>query len=170
MTESLAKLSIRLQKGRDGPDVLACVRADGTRTWQRLQRGIPMHDLTHYAVERVLGLRDGFFGLVGRGWDITAFTQPETRDHLPPAAGWEEYVVSLLLTEMSDGIERDAADFNATLSAMVAGHTEIDPREFTDAELASVRTLVRELAAQWRGLSPGGAMSLELACETTPLP
>ena len=54
----MADLKLRLQKGRDGPDVLVCVRADGTRTWHRLHRAIPVHDLTHYAFETTLGLRE----------------------------------------------------------------------------------------------------------------
>jgi hypothetical protein len=29
-----------------------------------------LHDLTHFAVESVHGLRHGFFGLVADGWDI----------------------------------------------------------------------------------------------------
>jgi hypothetical protein len=161
-------LTIRLQKGRDGPDVLTCVRADGSRTWHRLQRGIPVHDLTHFAVEKALGLREGFFGLVARGWDITAFTNPETRDRVPSEAGWEEFVVSLLLTEMSDGAERDAAEFNTTLSEMLAAGGVTRHRAFTDDELAAIRALVRELTAQWRSLKPGAAMDLELACESTP--
>jgi len=159
------QLSIRIQKGRDGPDVLACTRGDGTRTWQRLQRGIPVHDLTHYAVERVLGLRDGFFGLVGRGWDITAFAEAEKRAGLPPAAEWEEYVVSLLLTELSDGMQRDAREFDATLSTMLAGRARLARRAIADAELASIRELVRELVERWRGLEPGGAIDLALECE-----
>jgi hypothetical protein len=167
MSAASNMLAIRIQKGRDGPDVLACTRSDGTRTWQRLQRGIPIHDLTHFAVEKVLGLRDGFFGLIGRGSDITAFAQAEKRDELPPAAAWEEYVVSLLLTELSDGIERDAGEFDMTLSAMLAGRAEPARRTIAGDELASIRALVRELAARWRGLEPGGAIALELECEPT---
>jgi hypothetical protein len=161
-------LSIRMQRGRDGPDVLTCVRADGTRTWQRLQRGIPVHDLTHYAVEKALGLREGFFGLVARGWDITAFAKPENRDKLSPEADWEEFVVNLLLTEMSDGAKLVAAEFNTTLSAMIAGRLEAAPRAFTENELASIRALMRELTGRWLALKPGQALDLELDCASAP--
>jgi hypothetical protein len=166
MTKPATQLSIRLQRGRDGPDVLTCVRADGTRTWQRLQRGIPVHDLTHYAVEKALGLREGFFGLIARGWDITAFANPENRDKLSPEAGWEEFVVNLLLTEMSDGAELDADEFNATLSAMIAGRLDVAPRAFTAAELASMRARRSELTGRWLALKPGEVLDLELDCAT----
>jgi len=163
----MSELSIRLQRGRDGPDVLSCVRADGSRTWQRLPGGLPVHDLMHYAVEKSLGLRDGFYGLVARGWNITDFYPRENRDKLPPEAGWEEFVVALLQTEMSDGIERSAPEFNATLADMQRGCGVSPTRELTEAELAAIRTLSFELATQWWALGPGGAMDLRLECATT---
>jgi hypothetical protein len=158
----MRQLSIRLQKGRDGPDVLTCIRADGSRTWQRLQRGLPVHDLAHYAVESVLGLREGFYGLVARGWDITAFESPENRARLTPEAIWEEFIVSLFLTELSDGVERELSDFNATLNAMVAGKVSIASRALTAAELGSIRSKVGALSAQWSALTPGQALEMRL--------
>jgi hypothetical protein len=160
----MPELSIRLQRGRDGPDVISCVRADGSRTWQRLPGGLPVHDLMHYAVEKVLGLRDGFYGLVARGWNIPDFYPRENRDKLPSEAGWEEFVVALLQTEMSDGIERSAAEFNSTLADMLRGGGCTPSRELTEAELAAIRRLSFELATQWWALAPGGAMDLKLEC------
>ncbi len=64
---------IQLKKGRDGPATLACVRADGSRTWGKEHPFFPVHDLTHCAVESVLGFDQAFFGLIARGWDIDHF-------------------------------------------------------------------------------------------------
>ena len=158
----MSELSIRLQRGRDGPDVLTCIRPDGTRTWQRLQRGLPVHDLAHYAVESVLGLHEGFFGLIAQGWDITAFEAPENRGKLTPDAICEEFIVSLFMTEMSDGEERELSEFNATLAAMIAGRNSIEPRALTAAELASIRAKVGDLTARWVALAPGQALDLRL--------
>lgn len=156
----MPELSIRIQKGRDGPDVLTCVRADGFRTWQRLQRGLPVHDLAHYAVGSVLGLHEGFFGLVARGWDVAAFESPENRSRLTPEAIWEEFVVSLFLTELSDGVEREVSDFNATLDAMIAGKVSISGRVLTATDLAEIRSKLKSLALEWRALAPGQALEL----------
>lgn len=160
----MSELSIRLQRGRDGPDVISCVRADGSRTWQRLPGGLPVHDLMHYAVEKVLGLRDGFYGLVARGWNMADFYPRENRANLPIEAEWEEFLVALLQTEMSDGVERSAPEFNATLADMLRGGGLSPSRELTEAELAAVRTLSFELATQWWALAPGAAMDLRLDC------
>jgi hypothetical protein len=67
-------LAIQIEKRADGRATLRCTRGDGSVTWQ-VQRArhaafFPLHDLTHYAVETVLGFRRGFFGLIADGWDI----------------------------------------------------------------------------------------------------
>lgn len=60
-------MKIRFIKGKDKPNTLACIRADGSVTWSSLGR-IPIHhDLTHYAVETTLGLKNSFFGLLAKG-------------------------------------------------------------------------------------------------------
>ena len=62
----MTELLIRIKKKNDGSAALSCVRADGSVTWQRQDgqqgRFFPLHDLTHYAVETVLGQPRGFFG------------------------------------------------------------------------------------------------------------
>ncbi|MEO6878234.1 MAG: hypothetical protein ABI205_07125, partial [Gemmatimonadaceae bacterium] len=67
-------LLVRFKKKSDGSAALQCTRADGTVTWQRqegeLGQFFPLHDMTHLAVESVLGLRRAFYGLVAEGWDI----------------------------------------------------------------------------------------------------
>ena len=64
----MADLVIRIKKKSDGSAALTCTRADGTVTWQRqdgqLGTFFPLHDLTHYAVERVLDLPRAFYGLL----------------------------------------------------------------------------------------------------------
>ena len=74
---------IQLKKGRDGPATLACVRADGTRTWGKEHPFFPVHDLTHCAVESVLGFDQAFFGLIAKGWDIDDFAKPRASRAMP---------------------------------------------------------------------------------------
>ena len=63
-------LLIRIKKKTDGSAALSCTRADGTTTWQRqdgqLGAFFPLHDLTHYAVETVLGLPRAFYRFARR--------------------------------------------------------------------------------------------------------
>jgi hypothetical protein len=63
----MASLQINLKKISDEQASLNCRRADSTVTWSRVHPFYPRHDLSHFAVETVLGLRQGFFGLIAEG-------------------------------------------------------------------------------------------------------
>src|SRR5205085_9837202 len=83
------RLNITLTRGKDAADVLAITRADGTKTWSRqAQPYLSFHDLAHYVVEATLGMRDGFYGLLAQGWDITAFGDKSKTKDIPAEAIW----------------------------------------------------------------------------------
>jgi len=153
-------LRVQLKKGRDGPPTLACVRPDGTRTWARLHGFFPIHDLTHYAVESVLGFDAAFFGLIARGASIAAFTEPGAPARLPVQARWAEQIVGLL--DLERGMSRllGADEFTAALGQALERHGLPPFRPLTDAELGRVRTLRGELQARWRGLTPGATLEI----------
>jgi hypothetical protein len=87
---------IHIKKGSDGPATLACVRDDGSRTCAHLHPFFPIHDLTHCAVESVLGFDQAFFGLVGAGWEIDDFARPGASRRLPHQALRAERIVGVL--------------------------------------------------------------------------
>jgi hypothetical protein len=158
-------LLIRIKKKTDGDAVLSCERADGSVTWQRQQgrmaRFFPLHDLTHYAVETVLGHRRGFFGLVAEGWNFEDFGSPWPRGPLPPDMDPSEAIVGLLDAERSQGIRLSVADLpdrgdgaRATIAGALAGVTDID--------LERVRIRRAELFALWNALPAGGTLELPL--------
>src|SRR5436190_8612122 len=112
-------ITIRIKKNPDGRTSLSCTRADGTTTWQRQQGGqaafFPRHDLTHYAVETVLGHRHGFYGLVADGWDLTDFGSPWPRGRIPSEAVLSEMIVGFLDLERASGELARAEDVNDRL-------------------------------------------------------
>src|SRR3989475_12063198 len=131
---------IRIKKKTDGSAALSCVRDDGSVTWQR-QEGIqgrffPLHDLTHYAVETVLGHRRGFYGLVAAGWDLTDFGQPWPRGPLPPEAlGSGPRVGFLARGREAGGGGGRARGLNATAGAYFARHGVGESGVVTEANL-----------------------------------
>ncbi len=130
-------LVIQIKKKTDGSAALSCRRADGSVTWQRQEgrqaRFFPLHDLTHYAVEAVLGHPRGL------------------RGPLPPEALVSEQIVGLLDRERAAGMEWTAAQFNACLPAACA---------VTDDDLRQVREKRRELFARWAALPAGETLEL----------
>lgn len=159
----MPELSVRLKKGSDGDAVLSCVRADGSATWQRNEgsrgRFFVLHDLTHYAVETVLGHRRGFFGLVAEGWDLEDFGSPWPRGPLPPEMDPSEAIVGLLDAERSQGIEIDASTFRETYTD-AEGKLPAGLADLSDDALDHVRARRTELFALWEALPVGNTLEL----------
>jgi hypothetical protein len=153
---------IQIKKGRDGPSTLTCVRADGSRTWSKLHPFFPVHDLTHCAVESVLGFRQAFFGLIAAGRDIGG-----TERALPAEALWAENIVGLLDRERGAGERCTAETFNAWLGEALAKQGQPPCRLLADAELDGIRTLRDALTAQWRAVPPGGTLDVPFPASPT---
>ncbi len=146
-------MTIQLKKGKDGPSSLSCVRADGTRTWARVQPFFPAHDLTHCAVESVLGFDEAFFGLVASGWDLDDFAQPGAARRFPPQSLWAEHVVGLIERD----IAHDAREMNDAL-ALSLGEGVLT---VSDDQLGGILALRTRLIEQWEQLAPGETLAVE---------
>jgi hypothetical protein len=159
-------MQVRLKKGRDGPDSLACVRDDGTSTWRRIQRGLALHDLAHYAVETEIEIPDGFFGLVETGWNLEDLADAEERSRIPPGSIWVEFLVNTFITEAAGGELYEADAFNESVSKSAAKLGIAAPRELGAEEIARVRGNLLSLVARWRALPPGETLELTFRAET----
>jgi hypothetical protein len=157
-------LRIGLKKKPDGAAALSCRRADGSVTWQRQARAqgrfFPLHDLTHYAVETVLGYACGFYGLVATGWDLSDFGQPWPKGALPSEALLAELLVGFLDSEGAAGVEWPAAQLADMAATYGAAHGATLACHVTDRELATIRARRRELFAQWAALPAGATLNL----------
>ena len=157
-------LRVQIVKRADGGAVLTCIRADGTRTWQRqygtLGAFFPYHDMTHYAVETVLGVRHAFYGLLADGWDIDDTGGKGARGRLPHEAILVEHIVGLFDSERASGATMSAAEINALLEGFLAEKRIDMIRRVTDAELDAVRARLRELFRDWRAIVAGEMLEL----------
>lgn len=147
-------MRVRLEKLGGDASVLRCTRNDGTVSWQKHDRHgefFAAHDLTHFAVETVLGTRGGFFGLVARGWEIEDTTGKGKRGPLPPEAVAIEHLVGMLDAERAGSTLWTADEFNINAAAAPV----------TDAGLLRIRARRAELLKQWAALAPRQALELE---------
>jgi hypothetical protein len=159
-------LTIRIKKKTDGSAALSCTRADGSVTWQRqeghLGRFFPLHDLTHYCVESVLGFDRGFYGLLAEGWDISDFGKPENRGQDFSQAGLVEVVVGMFDLERMSGERGDADDLAAKITSYYESRDLPRPDiVVTQTQIDDVRALRANLFECWRELPAGEAMELE---------
>ena len=166
------RIVIRIKKNKDGRISLSCTRADGTTTWQRQEGGqarfFPRHDLTHYAVETVLGHCKGFYGLVAAGWDLSDFGTPWPRGRLPKDANLAEIIVGFLDRERASGERWTAAALNDLLASFAGENALPLPEKISEDHLARIRERRAELFAQWDAVEPGEA--LELPFDLSPEP
>lgn len=159
-------LLVRFKKKSDGAAALSCLRSDGTTTWQRqdgqLGRFFPPHDLTHLAVESVLGIDRGFYGLIAGGWDISFFADPNGRGpNLPHDALVAELIVGYLDLELRIGTSESAEDYNARMASYFADRTLPPPSlTLTDELLAQIRAARKEYFALWNALPAGETLEL----------
>src|SRR6476659_5421832 len=158
------RLMVRIKKNADARSSLTCTRADGTTTWQSMKNAqaafFPRHDLTHYAVETVLGHRKGFYGLVASGWDLSDFGSPWPRGRIPPEAELSEMMVGFLDLERGTGELARAEDVNQRLREYCLETGLPAPTRLTDEDLWRVRQKRGELFAMWEAVRPGDALEL----------
>jgi hypothetical protein len=146
-------LRIEIAKRQDGAGVLRCTRPDGSATWQKQPKHgahFALHDLTHYAVETVLGYRRGFFGLIHEGWDLDDTTGKGRRGPLPVEATEVERIVGLFDSERGSGALWTAGEFN-----------QFAPRPLTADEILAVRKARAELFRRWSEIPPGQNLELQ---------
>jgi hypothetical protein len=157
-------LLIQITKRTGGGAVLRCARSDGSVAWQK-QDGkyaafFALHDLTHFAVESVLGYHQGFFGLIAEGWEISDTTGKGSRGPLPPETLEVETLVGLLDQERGSSAFWTVEEFNdaAALQASSTGHPA--PRKLSVEDLAQVKAKRSQLFSRWFALPAGETLQL----------
>ena len=157
-------LTIRMKKNADGGNSLTCTRRDGSVTWQRRESQqaafFPQHDLTHFAVETVLAHRNGFYGLLAAGWDLSDFGSPWARGRIPAEADVSEAIVGFLDIERTTGARAEADELNQLIANRCAERGCATPAPITPEELEAVHRKRAELFAQWVALPAGEALEL----------
>ena len=98
-------MEILFTKTGSGEDVLSCKRKDGSVTWVHVSKFFILHDLCHFAVEKILSLKQAFFGMLANGIDITEFELPKEQRpfELTSEALFAEHLVNLLVIDYTQG-------------------------------------------------------------------
>lgn len=122
-------------------------------TWQKQAKHgahFALHDLTHFAVEKSLAYRQGFFGLVASGWDIEETGGKGRHGPVPAEATEVERMVGVFDSERGSGTLWTVEEFN-----------QFAPRPLSGEEIQKVRAMRSSLLRQWSNVAPGQALSLE---------
>lgn len=146
---------------RGSRDRVYVTRTDGTSTgWDfpSYGDGLP-HDLCHLVVEHELRLANGFWGLVDEGVEVRLVNNEATlvRDG--------ERLVDLPDVDLSGLLDAEAAVAALAGPGRIAGSgfgPPLPPGVAPDV-VDAIDTRLRALAARWRDLDNGGAITLEFA-------
>jgi hypothetical protein len=154
-------IRIRFTRKADGRTVLTCVRRDASVTGMVEDRFFVEHDLVHYAVETILGYRQGFYGLLASGWDIAAFGAPDPSSGAKPAVPAEaimvEHLVGVVQQVMRGAL--DPWDVSAALAMSLAG-TGIAAPVVSERQVESIIGQARANLEEWAELHPGATLEL----------
>lgn len=166
--KSEPRLRVQLKRLTDGSAALNCTRADGSVTWQRQSgsRGLvfPTHDLTHFAVESVLGYAKGFYGLLAAGREFGDFAAPWPRGPIPAEAREVELLVGLFEVERRMGGDWAAAQLQEQAKLYAAVQKpgrEVAVRQLTEDEVTRIHAVLQDLLARWSATRPGETLELE---------
>jgi hypothetical protein len=159
-----ARLRVLISRPGPGRSVLRCIRADGSDTWQKQEKHAEFfvaHDLTHFAVESILGLASGFFGLLAAGWSIEDTTGKGARGALPAEAHAAEVLVGLLDSERASGTLWTAEEFNEALRLKLGD----EALTLSGDQLLAIRRRRAELQRRWAETAEGATMELQFPQE-----
>jgi hypothetical protein len=159
-------LVLRFKKKADAPVTLTAVRPDGTVATARIGAAAgfgPVHDLTHYVVERRLGYRDAFLGLLAAGWRVEDFER-DAAARLPDEAIWAEVMAGELSREAAMGQWLGQDEFNWAVGQALAraarGRRVPPAAPLPQQALDAMREEITALWAEWLALPTGETLEL----------
>jgi hypothetical protein len=131
------------------------------------------HDLAHFAVERGLGIRQGFWGSVADGAVFGSLTHVSGRRR-PKAAERSkqvlrenkhqltetEILVGLFNQALEEGLGPESPVLRTRLQRYVWTPPGHQPRRFSDEEIAAVCAEWKRMLELWQDLPIGGTLEL----------
>jgi hypothetical protein len=118
------------------------------------------HDLSHFAIEKMLGYKTAFMGMLNNGMEIKDFENREKRKQMAVTdeAVYAENMANIFLMEIAQGV---LEDFNKTLSdAFKPMNNQLKALSLSNSEILSIRNYLKKLIAQWKELPIDETMTL----------
>ena len=153
-------MEILFHKKNKAGSVLSCSRKDGTKTWRHIIPFFESHDICHFAVEKTLCLRNGFYGMVATGIDINEFDLPkeQRKFSISEEAVFTEHLVNLLTIEYAQGKMESFMEVFSGLYKQQVGTNFYTV--LTGQKLEEIRQLFNKLMQQWHSLPVDKTMIL----------
>ncbi len=132
-------MQIQITRNIGKPHSIVFKRGDGTETWQPSDDFFIRHDLSHYAIEKTLGYKTAFLGMIDKGMGVRDFEDRAKRKSMliTTEAWYAENMANLFLMERTQG---KLEDFNAVSRETFAQlQLSVPPPNLTYTEVAGIR-------------------------------
>jgi hypothetical protein len=154
-------MKLQITKNNSKKHIVLYQRDDGSETWMHADDFFVHHDLSHYAIEKTLGYKTAFMGMLNNGMEIKDFENREKRKQIAiiKEAVYAENMANLFLMEIAQG---SFEDFNKILQdSFKPMETNLSAPVLTEKEISSVRKYLSQLIAAWKELAAGERICLE---------
>jgi len=154
-------MKLQITKNVNKPHFILYRRDDGSTTWMHSDDFFVMHDLSHFALEKTLGYKTAFMGMLNNGMEIKDFENREKRNQMAITAEaiYAENMANLFLMQISQG---NFDNFNQILQdAFKPMNKKLAPPVLTEKEILSVRRYLKQLIEQWKELPLTETMELD---------
>jgi hypothetical protein len=154
-------MMIQFTKNTGKPHIIKYIRDNGTETWMPSDDFFVRHDLSHYAIEKILGYRTAFNGMLNNGMNIKDFENREKRAAMciTEEALYAENMANLFLVEIAQG---GFDDFNTVQQQTFTSFNKQFPAiTLTEEKINRIRIYLRQLLLQWNDLPAGSTLELE---------
>lgn len=155
-------MELLITKNSGKPHIIKYRRYNHSETWMPADDYFVRHDLSHFAIETMLGYKDAFMGMLNNGMDIKDFEDREKRKKIAmtQAACYAESTANLFLMETTDG--KLAAFNEVATTAFKTAFPQWSPPTLSNQQVEAIRIYLKQLLAQWQELPLGATLVLTI--------
>lgn len=154
-------MEITIKKRKDKKNIISYKRMSGDDCWLEADDFLVMHDLSHFAIEKALGYKTAFWGMIKDGIHPSAFENKQERDKLliSNEAWHTEYLANLFLIELTQG---KFENINEILAECIKERSAfLDIPELSKDQIENIRNGLEQLVRDFKNLSQNDFIKLE---------
>jgi hypothetical protein len=153
-------MELQIKKNEGKQHIILYRRNDGSSTWMHADNYFVVHDLSHFVIEKMLGYKTAFMGMLNNGMGIHDFENREKRKQIAVIgeAIYAENMANIFLMETAQG---NLEDLNKVLQdSFKPMNSKLAAPILSDNQISSIRNYLRQLIKQWEELPAGEMMNL----------
>jgi hypothetical protein len=153
-------MKLQITKNEGKPHIILYQRDDGSATWMHADDYFVVHDLSHFAIEKMLRYKTAFMGMINNGMEIKDFENREKRKQIAVTneAVYAENMANIFLMETVQGNVEDLNKISQDVFKPV--NSTLSVPILADHEISSIRNYLKQLIKQWKELQSGETVNL----------